>query len=234
MASLDFAVDVYRRVLDGIKKESTGILPPVVMDRLANEAQELWLKDKLREIEKDQKRIDDIRTIRIFPTPVINATGSTVYPLPDGTTVVDAITGNILPKYHRFLRAAFKITYVNNECSLTGISDWIYNTFVMRSDQFNWRMTSPHRKPNDGKIGYDERGDLLEIYTGTDSTAYQVQLDYIRPPRMFSYANNINFEFPQEQKEEIVDRCIQTYLERVADPRWKSWIQEEYMKMQAK
>ena len=55
MASLDFAVDVYRRVLDGIKKESTGILPPVVMDRLANEAQELWLKDKLREIEKDQK-----------------------------------------------------------------------------------------------------------------------------------------------------------------------------------
>ena len=249
--SLDTTRAVYERFLDKIKKESTGIVPPIAFNRIANDGQEEWLELKLLEIEKNQKRIDDIRVIRPVPLPIIGASGSKTFPMPDGVTVSDAITGTTLPKYHRFLSVAFKITYVNNVCGLTGISDWIRDVHVLRSDQRNWILTSPRRKPNDSKIYYDMKGGTITIETGTSSTAYRMEFDYVRPPRMIFFdssnpnvedptvsytagAGCVNFEFPNRQKDEIIDRMVSMHLERLKEERYRTWLQEEMMKVQSK
>lgn len=258
--SLDLTVDVYRLFLDKIKKEYTAIVPPAVFNRTANEAQEIWLADKIKEVERDQKRIDDIRVIRVSPVSTINVISTTTvggtirrFPLPDGISVHDAIftASGHLPMYHRFLRVAFKLQYVNNECCVTGISDWIQNVHVMRSDQYNWVMSSPRRKPNDKKLYYEIRGNSVYVITGTSSYATQMQLDYVRPPRMIFFdstnpnvedatlsytagAGCINIEFPEDQKREILDVMVRTFLERVQDVRYQTWLNEEAMKFQAK
>jgi len=253
METLDTSRNVYDAVLSRIKKQSTGILPPIPANELINDAQIDWIDFKLGEIEKNQKRIDDLRTIRILPAPQIAADGATTFLLPDGTSVTDAITLALLPKYFRLLNVAFRITYVNNECGLTGISDWIYNVHVMRSDQRNWIMTSPHRKPSDSKIYYEIIGEHIVIETNSSSTAYRVRLEYLRPARMYFYnyinngnteqaspatdytgatAGSINLEFPNKQKVEIVDRAAQIYLERIKEERYRTYLQEELIKMQ--
>jgi len=151
------------------------------------------------------------------------------------------------PKYLKLLNVMFKLTYgTTNECGLTGVSGWL-KARVMRSDQRTVILDNPLRTPLDSRLYYEILNDKLRLITTTNSTGYAMRLEYFRYPRsiFFNKSNPavegtnpatgcVNCEFGPQQRKEIVDIAIRTYLERVKDPRYQSFLNEEFIKSQSK
>jgi hypothetical protein len=80
----------------------------------------------------------------------------------------------------------------------------------------------------------------IRLINETSSTAYALRLEYLRYPIEIFYDENnpqdyplggsINCEFGSQQKKEIIEVAVRTYLERVKDPRWQSFLQEEMLR----
>jgi len=238
-------VDMYRETVEGINKHRTEILTPAKWNRLINLAQLDYCRDHIVNGEVIQKRMDDLRMLYIVDD--INNNSTTSFPLPDGIAVTN--TQNvILPLYMRLLGTAFKIKYVNNACGLTGTSPWIYNSKVMKSDLRNVVKRNPFRRPSDAKIYQRQIGNNIVIDTGTSSTAAVMHIEYFKWPVEIFYnstpgmsadtgnpaTGSVVCELPPEQKQEIVDYAVRVYLERVQDPRYRSFLQEEAITGQSK
>lgn len=152
------------------------------------------------------------------------------------------------PRLFRFLSVLFKINYVNNVCNLTGVSDWL-EANIMRSDRESVIMNSVYRKPKDSRLYYRQINRQVQLITGTQSYGVAMNLKYIRWPRniFFDELNqddvdtadytpgngSINCELPIEIRKEIVDIAVRTYLERVRDPRYQSYLNEVMIRSQA-
>ena len=253
------ARDMYFAFLDGIKKESTSIVPPPKFSRIINDwGQDEWLKEKAVEIEKNQKRIDDLSKIRVATDGVQQFDGDILYPLaPDTgnefvftlpTDPSEAINGRIddgnvvpqnYPKYLRMLGVMVKIQYgAGQECGLEGISDW-KKLNILRSDNRSVTLDNPYRKPKDTRLYYEILDRKLRVITGTTSTPYALRVEYLRYPVQIEF-DALNpmagtpCEFPPQQQKEIVDTAVKVYLERVRDPRYQSFLQEEMIRQRVK
>jgi len=225
------AYDMYKGFLDGIKKESTAIVTPDRFNRIINDwGQDEWIKEKSIAIERDQKRIDDLSKIRVATDGEFSFGGNILYPLaPDTGSIqfsipVDptedinsrrddgTIVAQSYPKYMRLLGAMVKLQYgEGQECGLEGISDWKKVT-ILRSDARSTSLDNPFRKPKDSRLYYEILNEKLRIITGTTSTPYALRMEYLR--------------YPQQ----IVFAAIKVYLERVRDPRYQSFLQEEMIR----
>jgi len=180
---------------------------------------------------------------------------SGVKPLPDNSKyfmipIGSPITVNKVkyPDMIRLLGIAFKLKYKNNECYPDdSISDWL-NAHVLYSDQKSILRKNPWRKPTDERLYYELMSDNIILTNDTDSEGYSMRLDYIRSPRkiFFNVNNNgnpkleqtdipdytgvtvgsINCELPQDIRMEIVNIAIRTFVERIKDPRYQSYINE--------
>ena len=240
---LSTTVDMYQGTLDSINKNRTEILTPEKWNRLINLAQMDYCREHIVNGEVVQKRIDDLRMIYVVAD--IAAITDKTFPLPNGTTVQN-LTGTILPLYMRLLGTAFKINYVNNICDLTGLSDWIYNVHIMKSGRRNMIKRSPFRRPTDAKIYQRQLENIVEIDTGTASTAAIMHIEYFRWPDTIFYNENapgdtgnpltgsVNCILPPEQRQEIVDLAARIYVERAQDPRYRTILAEEQIKGQSK
>lgn len=266
--------DIYLAFLDGIKKESTSVVTPFLFNRLINEwGQDLWLADKVTEIELNQKRIDDLEVLRVVTDgvytwddpslPAVNAslvysitpdtTNGYIFTLPKDDSVAipnTSGTNKKYPKYYRFLNVMFKIMYVSDSCGRTGESDWQW-PYIMRSDNRATVYSNPYRKPTNDRLYYEIVNGKIRVETDTTSYPTKMRLEYIRWPhaiwfdstapttesRNFSHTAGqgcVNCELPEAQKREIVDVCVRTYLERVKDPRYQSFLLEERIKAEGK
>jgi hypothetical protein len=235
--------DMYRATIEGTNKHRTGILTPAKWNMLINLAQTDYCRDHIVNGEVIQKRIDDLRMLYIVDE--INPITTTSFPLPDGISVNNS-QGVLLPLYMRLLSTAFKINYVNNVCKLTGLSDWIYNVKVLKSDNRNIIKRNPFRRPSDAKIYQRQIGNTVVIDTGTSSTAALMHIEYFKwPVEIFFNENNIpdtgnpltgsvNCELPPEQRQEIVDYAVRVYIERSQDPRYRTILNEEQITGQSK
>jgi hypothetical protein len=240
---LSTTLDMYWGTIDSINKNRTEILTPEKWNRLINLAQMEYCREHIVKGEVDQKRIDDLRMIYIKDD--IAAISATTFPLPNGTTVQN-VAGTILPLYMRLLGTAFKINYVDNVCGLTGLSDWIYNVHVMKSDRRNMIKRNPFRRPSDAKIYQRQLENIVEIDTGTSSTAALMHIEYFRWPTTIFYnqanpadtgieaTGSVNCILPPEQRQEIVDVAARIYVERAQDPRYRTVLAEEQIKGQSK
>ena len=227
---LNSTLEMYNATVDGTNKHRTEILTPAKWNRLINLAQLDWCRDRIVGAEVAQKRIDDLRMIYVVSD--IANTNDTTFPLPTN--------------YMRLLSLAFKIEYINNVCGLTGISDWLYQTKVMKSDNRNVIKRNPFRKPSDAKIYQRQIGNTIVIDTGTSSKAKMMHIEYFRWPVDIFYnvsnpgdtgipaTGSVNCELPTEQRQEIVDYAVRIYIERVQDPRYRSLLQEETITGQSK
>lgn len=274
---LETTKDLYFAFLDGIKKEYTGTVVPAVFNRIWNEwAQIEWVRQNIsfvEGVELTQKQIDDLSVLMVvcdgnIPVlttpldPIAPAMGSqNIFELPDlasGPTATPVGYFVTLPSYPsgnseyprmiRFLSASFKIMYVNNECNLTGVSDWL-DAKILRSDKENHIMRSVYRKPKDSRLYYRRGNRNVQLITGTSSYGVAMKLEYIRWPRniFFDAINqddlptadytsgngSINCELPSEVRKEIVDIAVRLYLERVRDPRYQSYLNEVMIRNQA-
>ena len=236
--------DMYKATIEGTNKHRTGILTPAKWNMLINLAQLDYCRDHIVNGEVIQKRIDDLRMLYVVDD--INAISATTFPLPNGTNVNNS-QGTLLPLYMRLLSTAFKINYVDNVCGFAdGLSDWIYNVKVLKSDNRNIIKRNPFRRPSDAKIDQRQIGDTVVIDTGTSSTAALMHIEYFKwPVEIFFNENNIpdtgvpatgsvNCELPAEQRQEIVDYAVRIYIERSQDPRYRTILNEENITGQSK
>ena len=152
------------------------------------------------------------------------------------------------PRYYRLLNVFFKIRYVNNVCGLTGESEWL-DARIMRSDRESTIKNSPFRRPADDNLYYRMINRHIQLITGTQSYGVAMNLSYLRWPRniYFDQTNqndvatadyapgngSINCELPPHIRKEITDTAVRIYLERVRDPRYQSFLQEQMIRGQA-
>ena len=272
---LETTRDLYFAFLDGIKKEYTGIVIPAVFNRIINDwAQVEWMRQNVSHVEGveiTQKQIDDLQVLMVVcdgnipiltsPLNPIAPIATNVFPVPDlpsgptaspvGYTIgLQSYPAGVMqyPRLFRFLSVLFKINYVNNECDLTGVSDWL-EANIMRSDRESVIMNSVYRKPKDSRLYYRQVNRQVQLITGTQSYGVAMNLKYIRWPRniFFDEQNqddvatadytpgngSINCELPSEIRKEIVDIAVRTYLERVRDPRYQSYLNDVMIRSQA-
>jgi hypothetical protein len=247
--------EMYKSFLLGIKKEQSTIVPPVTFNLLINEEQDKWFKEKVPTGEIDQKRIDDLQILRTvtdgeyeYNGDILNSIGPDAYrgkvfslPYdPDSDInnvwigVPPAATTQNYPRYRRLLNIMFKIEYLNNECGLTGISDWL-DTNIMRSDKRSEVMKNPYRKPKDNKLYYEIINNKIRLITNTGSYGYAMRIEYYRYPRTINFStvlvDRVDCELAPEQQQEIVDRAVMTYIERSKNPRYQT-AERENMKNQ--
>lgn len=214
---------LHESFLEGIKKEYSGTVPISVFAKIWNEwAQPEWVMDNvsmLEGVELTQKQIDDLEPLRRF----VQINGTSPFDL---TTLTD--------KYYRLLSVMFKLTYgATQECGLTGTSDWL-GARILRSDMRSHIMKSPYRKPKDSRLYYYIQES--KIFMVTDATIgspmASIQLEYLTYPDELDGTGNITTpgNLHDYQRKEIVDRCVERYLERVRDPRWQTYLQSMNMK----
>lgn len=247
-------IDLYRTTLDGCKKESTAPLTIPKFNRLIAEAQEIWSRSKVQDVEFSKKRIEDLQMLRVV-TDGVNGNPSTIspvatnkFPLPVSLTVGD----EVYPDFLRLQSVSFKIAYSGNDCN-TGTSDWL-GAKILRSDSRSSILRNPYRKPKDNRLYYEIIDNNIILTTGTASTGSSMRLDYLRKPvtifldvdvngvmmadlpnpNYTAHTGSVNCEFNEFQRQEIVDIAVRIYLERVQDPRYKSFLQEEMIKSQSK
>lgn len=258
------AKQMYQAFLDGIKKDSTSIINPSQFNRIINDwGQDEWIKTNALAVEFNQKQIDDLDKIRCVSDGVFqwnnagtlvtlnpiapNAIGKNLFLIPkyiqtgirtiaeDGT-----ITAQSFPRYLRTLNVSFKLAYGDNqECNLKGKSNWL-KAAIMRSDQRVVIMDNPFRVPKDRRLYYELLDGTIRLITADNSTSvgYALRLEFLRYPNsiFFDVQNiaHIDCEFAPQQQKEIVDIAIRTYLERVKDPRYQSFLNEEAIKSSSK
>jgi len=251
---LETAEDIYRAFLDGIKKNSTSIVTPNQFNRIINDwGQDEWLKQNCLTIEFNQKQIEDLERIRVVTDGEFTLNGNVIYPIAPTTSnlfIIPKYTYDIVnrqpdgteglqtyPPYYRLLNVSFKLEYGSeNECGLTGISDWL-DAKIMRSDLRNVIMDNPFRKPTDARLYYEILNGQIRLITGTNSIGYSMRIEYLRRPNDIVFVpgeEGTPCEFNHEIQKEIIDIAVRVYLERVKDPRWQSFIQEELIRKQIK
>jgi len=253
--------DLYYAFLDGIKKSYTGTVVPSVFNRIINVwGQDEWVKQNAVEgIELNQKQIDDLSELRVVTDgamvyetnilyPIAPITGnSNQFYLPEKVFDLTNVNGAVqtYPKYLRTLNVMFKLNYVENECDLEGVSDWL-QVNIMRSDQRAPNLTSPYRKPKDDRVYYEKIQDRHRLITGTPSYGHSMRLEYIRYPRRIFFdiahpgdaanpnytpgTGSVNCEMQPHLIKEIVDLAIRIYLERVKEERYRTFLNEEMIR----
>jgi hypothetical protein len=261
---LDTTQEMYVAFLDGIKKSYTGTIVPEVWNRLINEwGQSEWLRRNVSDeqgIEFSEKQIADLEIIRnvtdgvdtyqstpLFPiVPDLGSNYVFTYPVESNMMIRnDQSNLQAYPKFYRLLNVQFKINYIDNECGLTGVSEWL-DARIMRSDQRVVFSKSPYRCPKDDRLYYERINGKLRLITGTSSTGHSMRLEYLRWPRRIFFdalhpadainpdyipsVGSVNCEFRDEQRKEIVETCVRMFLERAKDPRYQTYMNEEIIR----
>ena len=198
--------------------------------------------EMLRVVTDGIQVVDGVTLYPVAP----DASSNNVFTIPKHVTTVrrrldnGTIDTNTYPKYARGLNVMFKIKYsASSTCNTpNGISDFI-RAYIMRTDQRSVIMTSCYRKPSESLLYYEVIDGKVRLIAGNGAEGYSLRMEYYRyPVEIYFNSTNqadtgnkatgsVNCEFAPHQRKEIVDIAVRIYLERVADPRYKSFLNEE-------
>lgn len=250
------AENMFKSFLDGIKKERISTVTPTYFNRIINEACENWYTQKSTEIERDQKRIDDLQGWRVATDgvfkhngnilpfiPAVNqvndaAWGKNLFYLPKSATGTGKTIGGVLyPEYRRLLNVMFRLKYYGNPCYTDGtLSDWKSGE-IMRSNQRPVLERNIYRRPSESmNVYYEIVGDMIRIDV-RNAIGYDMRLEYIKYPVDIAYVSggtSVNSELSSDQQREIVDIAVRMYIERTANPRYQTQIYENAQKSSGK
>ena len=190
--SLVTTKDYYMAFLDGIRREYTSVVPPVIFNRIINEAEFEWVQAKLDSRELSQKRIDDINFLRVATDDLFEKDGVKMnailpidgYPnhfyLPYETNhQVDSlgmvlIGENHYPVYLSGCRVDFQ---------LSSSPDKWTEAKILRNDVKGHYLESVFRRPSATKIYYEQAGDYIIAYVAKGDQALKMNLEYYTYPR---------------------------------------------------
>lgn len=260
---LNNALEIYQAFLDGIKMTKMNTVMPDKFVRIWNEwALRDWLKThglfdervSLDPITKDKFRNltrryfygpDDGFPWRFsIPDGALEGYGPEVDPA-DISTTSGSTGGDALPiiapvtmeKYLRHLSIQFCLDYDTNnsqECSLTGISEWLPSTY-----SFNGLSSTLNRlyylKASDERIRHEIINDKIIVDNGRESEPKYILLEYLISPNHMSYDEDTEtisytIDLTQEQLEEVIDSAVRIHLEGVQSQRYQSFLNEEKLR----
>jgi len=212
------AQEMYSRTLELINKEHTGTIYPEEFEIFINIAQESFLKNRYSQVGETEKRIDDLRNVKVIATGIA-PTATNTFTLPSN--------------YLFMLAAAFKLEYFNSTdpCVEDGtISDIEVVGTPARSDQKYVNIYDPWSKPNNWRLYYDQVDDQITLITGTDSIANSATFEYLRTPASIEIANaTVDCELAPETHQEIVNEAVRKILETIESGRYQTFMLENRM-----
>lgn len=219
MSQFDLATagDIYRAVLDGIKKESTAILTPAVFNRLINDsALILWLREKAGANDRDQPIVDALRNLyRVIELDP--STNAEYFELPLG--------------YYRLQSVSFKLNLGTEQES--NITNW-RPTRRLRLDNVGMTMVNPFRMPTNNRLYYYQEENRIMNYP-ENKNVVKARVFYLSYPDPIIFDPNgisSNGNLTREQNKEVVDTAVRVHLERVKEERYQTVIMEESLKFQ--
>ena len=187
--------DYYEAFTDGIRRSFTSIIPPVLFNRIIQDAELEWVMTKLPEREFMQKRIDDINILRVatdgtflyneVAVPEIKPFTTNTFPVPrkenghynETTGMVTLNKGEFEKDYPIYLqgcRVDFRL--------LSSASEWS-EAKILRSDDRAHVLKSVFRSPRPGKIYYEVSGNYIKAHLPSGETAIGMNLEYYTYPR---------------------------------------------------
>ena len=215
--ALTTAENIYKAVLDGIKKESTAVLTPTQFNRLMNtEALIEWMKDKAGSADYDQHFVDALRNLYKY-SPEIDITQEG-FPLPTD--------------YYRLQSVSFKIWTDDDK---TTLSDFL-PVKRMRADSLSVMKVNPFRTPSDTRLYYYQQGNFVINYPSNEKVA-KARMFYLSMPEPIIYeptgdAKPSDGNLLPEQNKEVIDIAVRIIVERVKEERYQTVLIEENLKSQ--
>lgn len=208
--------DYYMAFLDGIRREYTTIVPPVLFNRIINEAELEWITTKIPTREFVQKRIDDINMLRVATDNTfmyndeavneIKPSSENFFPVPRKEAgSYDETTGMVKMIYDDTVNQVSVVSYYPiylSGCRVdfrlaSSPSEWT-EAKILRSDDRGHLLKSPFRSPRQGKIYYEVTGKYIRAYLPSGETALGMNLEYYTYPRKVYFdetnqSDNANF-----------------------------------------
>jgi hypothetical protein len=157
------------------------------------------------------------------------------------------IDGLKYPPYMRLQNVEFKVLYLNgNTCNFKGESEWKIAD-VLRADSEISNKNNPFRKPTESKFYYEFIGNSIKLIYNGKVDGYKMKMKYFKYPRRIflndrstlstdeqvgvpnytgAVNGSINCELYYPQRKEIVNMAIRTFIERVQDQRYQSYLNE--------
>lgn len=205
--------DMYKAFLDGIKKESTTTVRPDRFNRLINVAQLAWVMVNVKDVEVEQVDIDRFRAI--LESEELTTTTPRYFELPD--------------TYLRMLSTSFKVKWKDGACE-TWISPFLPGNYI-KTNNLSISKINPYRKTNQHRLHYRLIGNTVEFIENVHCDPIACLMEYIRYPQDMKFVtigstDNVDCELPVHARQEIVELGIRIHLERVVDPRYKSYLNE--------
>jgi hypothetical protein len=218
------AVSMYKYFLAIIRKERTTTIPPPKWNEWMNAVLIDWVKLKLPENEFMQKRLDDLEAIKVItdnnPTPYISPLSgydNNIFPIPYKTDT----TSKDFAEYMWGVSAQF--------VSDDGVS---YGK-VYRGDTRGPIKNNPFRQTDSDFVYFETRSGLIVVKNvGTFVPYDKLILEYYKYPYKILYdpddeGNSTAGSFQLTQNQEVVELAARKYLERITDPRYQSYTQEQ-------
>lgn len=217
---LNTASDMYKATLAGIRKEATAVLPPDEWMLLINESLLNWVRDKMKDVEFNDKIVDDLQPLMVtyIATPNMGVTPAGYF--------FDYPVAPKLPI--KILNVSFKIVYSGNSCFADGvISDWL-KAKRMTTDIEN--VKDYYSRPKDNRLYFMPYSSYIRLYTGTSSIGSEMRMVNLVYPTPITINPDQPSEIRPLQRQEVVDLAVRTYLERVKEERYQSNLNEDALK----
>jgi hypothetical protein len=205
--------DMYKAFLDGIKKESTTTVRPDRFNRLINVAQLAWVMVNVKDVEVEQVDIDRFR--EILESEELETITPRFFELPD--------------MYLRMLSTSFKVQWKAGACE-TGISPFLPGNYI-KTNNLSISKINPYRKTNQHRLHYRLIGNYVEFIENIHCDPIACLMEYIRYPQDMKFVavdstDNVDCELPIHARQEVTELAVRIHLERVVDPRYKSYLNE--------
>ena len=226
---LTTTAQMHTYVLEGLNKTAGSSLTVAEFEVLINSALMEYVEKRYRAFDKDQQARDDLRVL--VPAPLslpnvgINAAGQERFDLPYQPS--PAVGNN--HGYLHLLNVALILMDANGQRLPCSRPDGYVMARPLHRDGTNAVDRNPFWKPSNREPYYTLQGHGFTVQTG-GAVAESARIEYLRYPRYLTLAAGGEPELPAHANQEVCDTAIRKGLERIQDPRWQSFVQEQQLK----
>jgi|GEM_PF-4020996 len=231
---MDTAKKLFEYFLYSVRKERTAVISPEAWTSFMSGIILDWVKLRLPETEYIQKRIDDLEAIHVITDGIlhdmIEADENDLYPVPIDPQYLHGLSATFAYYYNPVGDDALSGGDLRNPVvgSNAGI---LYRTVgrILRADNRGMIERNPYRKTKSSRVYFDLREGFIYLSSG-ETPFNRLILEYYKYPEKIIFTSSgedSTGSFNESQNKEIVDLAIRKYLERVKDPRHKSFGAEQ-------
>lgn len=223
MASVKY-IDMYKDFLEIVRKSRVGTVIPKEFARVLNLAIEEAVSSKLSMMEVNKRVYDDLAPLRVS------------YKKKSLTPVQDEDFDYLLGDFSQ-LGEGKEYRRIANVTIKTGTKKPI-KCHLLSSGEKTEVLNGYYSKPSKHKAYYQpivDSGNKIKIYADNDLCDYTFSADIYLNPTIVSDTDvvdvNATSQFSKEMSSYIVNIAARMYIESVADVRYKSFMNEQQIKI---